>query len=36
MTVVPVELGARRYDVLIEAGALGRAAELLAPFASDG
>jgi 3-dehydroquinate synthase len=35
MTVVPVELGARRYEVLIEAGALDRAAELLAPYAQN-
>ena len=35
MTLVPVELGARRYDVLIEAGALDRAAELLTPYARD-
>lgn len=35
MTVVPVELGARRYDVLIEAGALDRAADLLTPYARD-
>jgi len=35
MTIVPVELGARRYDVLIEAGALDRAAELLSPYARE-
>lgn len=35
MTIVPVELGARRYDVLIEDGALDRASELLAPYARD-
>jgi 3-dehydroquinate synthase len=35
MTIVPVELGERRYDVLIEAGALDRAADLLAPYARD-
>ena len=35
MTIVPVELGARRYDVLIEAGALDRAAELLMPYARE-
>ena len=35
MTIVPVQLGARSYDVLIEAGALDRAADLLAPYASD-
>jgi 3-dehydroquinate synthase len=35
MTIVPVQLGARTYDVLIEAGALDRAADLLAPYAPD-
>lgn len=35
MTIVPVELDARRYDVLIEAGALDRATELLAPYARE-
>ena len=35
MTQIPVELGERRYDVLIEAGALDRAAELLRPYARD-
>jgi 3-dehydroquinate synthase len=35
MTVVPVALGARSYDVLIEAGALDRAADLLAPYAGE-
>lgn len=35
MTIVPVALGERSYDVLIEAGALDRAAELLAPYARD-
>lgn len=35
MTVIPVELGARGYDVLIEPGALDRAAELLAQFSHD-
>lgn len=35
MKVIPVELGARRYEVRIEAGALDRAAELLAPYTSD-
>ena len=35
MTVIPFALGDRSYDVLIEAGALDRAAELLAPFARD-
>jgi 3-dehydroquinate synthase len=35
MTIVPVELGARRYDVLIEAGALDRAAKLLAPYCRE-
>ena len=33
MTVVSVALGARSYDVRIEAGLLGRAGELLAPLA---
>ncbi|HEU4959689.1 MAG TPA: 3-dehydroquinate synthase [Sphingomonas sp.] len=32
MTIVPVKLGTRRYDVLIEAGALDRATELLGPY----
>lgn len=32
MTIVPVELAERRYDVRIEAGALGRARDLLAPY----
>ncbi|WP_066776386.1 3-dehydroquinate synthase [Sphingomonas sp. CCH5-D11] len=32
MTIVPVALGARSYDVVIEAGLLTRAAELLAPI----
>jgi 3-dehydroquinate synthase len=35
MTIVPVELGERRYDVRIEAGALDRAAELLAPYVRE-
>ena len=35
MTVVPVMLGERSYDVLIEAGALDRAAELLSRYARD-
>jgi 3-dehydroquinate synthase len=35
MTIVPVQLGARSYDVLIEAGALDRAADLLAPYTPD-
>lgn len=35
MTVVPVELGARRYDVLIQGGAIDRAAELLASYARE-
>ena len=35
MTVVPVKLGHRSYDVRIEDGALDQAAELLAPFARD-
>lgn len=33
MTLVPVALGARSYDVRIEAGLLSRAGEALAPFA---
>ena len=33
MTVVPVELGQRRYDVVIEAGVLARAGAHLAPLA---
>lgn len=32
MTIVPVALGARSYDVVIEAGLLARAGELLAPL----
>lgn len=32
MTIVPVALGARSYDVVIEAGLLARAAEFLAPL----
>ena len=35
MTLSPVELGARRYEVLIDAGALDRAAELLRSYARD-
>ncbi|HEV2569527.1 3-dehydroquinate synthase [Sphingomonas sp.] len=35
MTIVPVSLGDRSYDVLIEAGALDRAADLLAPYARE-
>ena len=35
MTTVRVELGPRSYDVLIEAGALDRAADLLAPFTRE-
>ncbi|HYZ47614.1 MAG TPA: 3-dehydroquinate synthase [Sphingomonas sp.] len=35
MTLIPVELGDRRYDVLIEAGALDRASELLGPYVRD-
>jgi 3-dehydroquinate synthase len=35
MTVVPVALGDRSYDVLIQAGALDRAAELLRPYVGD-
>jgi len=33
MTVIPVALGDRSYDVLVEAGALDRAGEILAPWA---
>ena len=36
MTIVPVSLGERSYDVLIENGALDRAGDLLAPFAPRG
>jgi 3-dehydroquinate synthase len=36
VTIVPVGLGSRRYDVRIEAGILGRAPELLAPYARGG
>jgi 3-dehydroquinate synthase len=35
MTVIPVELGARRYDVRIEPGSLAAAPTLLAPFTRD-
>lgn len=35
MTAIPVELGERRYDVLVEAGAFDRAADLLAPYARE-
>ena len=35
MTRIPVSLGRRSYDVLIEPGALDRGAELLAPFARE-
>jgi 3-dehydroquinate synthase len=35
VTAIPVELGARRYEVLIEAGGLDRAADLLAPYIRD-
>jgi len=35
MTSVPVALGERSYEVLIEAGALDRAAELLAPYCRE-
>jgi 3-dehydroquinate synthase len=34
LTSIPVALGARSYDVRIEAGLLGRAGEALAPFAN--
>ncbi|MDB5736548.1 MAG: 3-dehydroquinate synthase [Sphingomonas bacterium] len=33
MTIVPVKLGSRSYDVVIEAGSLGRAGEQLAGYA---
>jgi 3-dehydroquinate synthase len=33
MSIVPVSLGSRSYDIRIEAGALDRAGELLRPFA---
>lgn len=36
MTVVPVALGDRSYDILIEAGAIDRAADLLAPWQRGG
>ncbi|MBC7985802.1 MAG: 3-dehydroquinate synthase [Sphingomonadaceae bacterium] len=36
MTTVRVPLGERSYDVLIERGALARAGELLAPYATTG
>ncbi len=36
MSVVPVTLGARSYDILIEDGALDRAGDLLAPYARNG
>ena len=36
MTIVPVELGARRYEIVIEHGLLERAGELLAPYARGG
>jgi 3-dehydroquinate synthase len=35
MTTIPVALGDRSYEVLIEAGALDRTGELLAPYARD-
>ncbi|HZV17179.1 MAG TPA: 3-dehydroquinate synthase [Sphingobium sp.] len=35
MTIVPVSLGARSYDVRIESGLLDRAGEALAPYATD-
>jgi 3-dehydroquinate synthase len=35
MTIVPVELGDRRYEVRIEAGALDHATDLLAPYVRD-
>lgn len=36
MTTLPVALGERSYDIVIEEGLLGRAADHLAPFARDG
>jgi 3-dehydroquinate synthase len=36
MTIVPVALGGRSYDIRIEAGALDRAGELLSPFIKRG
>jgi 3-dehydroquinate synthase len=36
MTIVPVALGARSYDIVIEHGLLERAGERLAPFARGG
>ena len=32
MTTIPVALGARSYDIIIEAGLLGRAVDWLAPL----
>lgn len=34
--VVPIDLGQRSYDVVVEAGAMQRLAQLLAPFAARG
>ena len=36
MTIIPVSLGARAYDVVIEPGLLSRAADHIAPFAPRG
>jgi 3-dehydroquinate synthase len=36
MTTLPVALGERSYDIVIEEGLLGRAADHLAPYARDG
>lgn len=36
MTIVPVALGARSYDIIIEHGVLERAGQRLAPFARNG
>ena len=36
MTIIPVSLGDRSYDVAIEAGSLRRAGEILAPYARNG
>ncbi|HEY1146705.1 MAG TPA: 3-dehydroquinate synthase, partial [Allosphingosinicella sp.] len=36
MTTLPVALGERSYDIVIEEGLLGRATDHLAPFARDG
>ena len=36
MSLIPIELGHRRYDIRIEAGLLDRAGDWLSPFASKG